>query len=75
MAPALVLLMMTGLRKMPKPTAVQSEVVGHEMPLSPLTSGGMASRVHAYPALNEAKMVLTPAARHSALLGHEVELS
>ena len=45
--PPLVVLTMTGLPKMPKPTAVQSEGVGQEIPFSPLTLEGIESGVHA----------------------------
>ncbi len=47
---------------MPKPTAVQSAVVGHEMPFSPLTSVGIESALHAYPALTDRRTEFTPAA-------------
>jgi hypothetical protein len=40
--PAFTVPMMTGLPKRPKPTAVQSEVVAHEMALRPLTPEGIA---------------------------------
>jgi len=39
--------MTTGLPKMPIPTAVQSTVVGHEIPFRPLTAAGMGSVFHA----------------------------
>ncbi len=56
---------------MPNPTAVQSEVVAHEIPFRPLTWVGMTSGLQAYPALTEARIDLAPAAKQSALLGHE----
>jgi hypothetical protein len=67
--------MMTGLPKMPNPTAVQFDVVTHEMPLRPATLAGIVCGLHAYPSLSEASTVLTPAAKQSNLLGHETELS
>jgi hypothetical protein len=45
--PPSVVPMMTGLPNMPNPTAVQSEVDGHEMPFRPLTSDGIGSAFHA----------------------------
>ncbi len=39
--------MMTGLPKMPKPTAVQSAVLEQEMELRPLTAPGIGSGCHA----------------------------
>jgi len=65
----------TGLPKIPNPTAVQSVVDGHEIPLRPLTSAGMDSAVHAYPAFREVSTESTPAAKQSAVLGHETEFS
>jgi len=56
---------------MPNPTAVQSELVAHEIPFSPLTWVGTPSVFHAYPALTEAKTELAPTAKQSAVLGHE----
>ena len=56
---------------MPNPTAVQSEVVAHEIPFSPLTWVGMTSGFHAYPAFDETRTELIPTAKQSALLGHE----
>ena len=73
-APAFTVPMMTGLPKRPNPTAVQSEVVAHEMALRPLTSEGIACAVQAYPSLTEARTELTPTAKQSAVLGHETEL-
>jgi hypothetical protein len=40
-APESVVPIMTGLPNIPKPTAVQSEIVGHEIPFRPLTSEGI----------------------------------
>jgi len=45
--PPSVVPMMTGLPNMPNPTAVQSEVDGHEIPFRPLTSDGIGSALHA----------------------------
>ena len=42
--------MIIGVQKMPKPTAVQSEDVGQEMPLSPLTPAGIELACHVRPA-------------------------
>jgi hypothetical protein len=38
---------MTGFPNIPKPTAVQTEVVGHEIPFRPLTSEGITSVLQA----------------------------
>ena len=73
--PPSVVPMTTGLPKMPNPTAVQSVVVGQEIPLRPLTWEGIDSLVHAYPAFREVSTESTPAAKQSAVLGHEVEFS
>lgn len=73
--PESVVPMMTGLPKMPNPTAVQSDVVGHEIPLRPLTTEGIGSLFQAWPALDDASTELTPAAKHSAVLGHDAEVS
>ena len=54
-SPPSVVPMADGLPKMPNPTAVQSEVVAHEIPFRPLTSVGIDSGFHAYPALTEAR--------------------
>ena len=69
--PPSVVLMATGLPKMPNPTAVQSLVVAHEIPFKPLTWVGMSAGLHAYPALTEVKTESTPTAKQSAVLGHE----
>jgi len=45
--PALVVPLLTGLPNMLNPTAVQSEVVGHEIPFSPLTSEGIVAALQA----------------------------
>ena len=74
-APALTVPMMTGLPKMPNPTAMQSESLAHEMALRPATSEGIDCAVQAYPSLTEARTVFTPTAKQSAVLGHETELS
>jgi hypothetical protein len=74
-APASVVPMMTGLPKMPNPTAVQSDVLEHEMALRPATSEGMGCALHAYPALTEARTEFTPTAKQSTVLGHETELN
>ena len=74
-APASVVPMMTGLPKMPNPTAMQSDVVAHEMALRPATSEGMDCALHAYPALTEARTEFTPTAKQSTVLGHEAELN
>ncbi len=66
--------MMTGLPKMPNPTAVQSDVEMHEMPFRPATPGGMVCGLQAWPALTEARTELTPTAKHSAVVGHDAEL-
>jgi hypothetical protein len=73
--PASVVPMMTGLPKMPNPTAMQSNVVAHEMALRPATLEGMDCAVHAYPALTEARSEFTPTAKQSTVLGHEAELN
>ncbi len=67
--------MMTGLPKMPNPTATQSDVVAHEMALRPATSEGMDCALHAYPALTEARTESTPTAKQSTVLGHVTELN
>ena len=72
-APASVVPMMTGLPKMPKPTAMQSDVLAHEMAVRPATSEGRVCAVHAYPALTEARTEFTPTAKQSTVLGHEAE--
>src|SRR5277367_24979 len=72
-APALTVPMITGLPKMPNPTAVQSELVGQEIALRPLTSGGIDCAVHAYPSLTESRTEFSPTAKQSAVLGHETE--
>jgi len=72
--PALTVPMMTGLPKMPKPTAVQSDGVPQEMPLRPATSDGMVWGLQAYPALTEAKTEFTPTAKQSAVVGQATEL-
>ena len=73
--PASVVPMMTGLPKMPNPTAMQSDVVAHEMALRPATSEGIDCGLHAYPALTEARTEFTPTAKQSTVLGHEAELN
>jgi hypothetical protein len=75
LTPASTVPMMTGLPKMPNPTAVQSDVDAHEMPLRPATWEGMACGLHAYPSLTEAKTEFTPTAKQSTVLGHETELN
>ena len=45
--PALTVPMMTGLPKMPNPTAVQSDVDAHETALRPATVEGMDCGLHA----------------------------
>jgi len=70
--PPSVVAITTGLPKMPNPTAVQSELVAHEIPFSPLTWVGMPSGVHAYPAFDETWTVLIPTEKQLALLGHEI---
>src|ERR1700735_1361457 len=72
--PALTVPMMTGLPKMPKPTAVQSDVVMQEMLFSPATSEGIVCGLQAWPALNEARTESSPTAKQSAVDGHDVEL-
>ncbi len=67
--------MITGLPKMPKPTAVQSDVVAHEMELSPATAEGMGCALHAYPALTETRTESIPTEKQSTVLGHEAELN
>jgi hypothetical protein len=66
-----VVLIATGLRKMPNPTAVQTLVVAHEIPFKPLTWVGILAGLHAYPALTEVKTESTPTAKQSAVLGHD----
>jgi hypothetical protein len=72
--PALMVPMMTGLPKMPKPTAVQSDVVTHEMPFSPATWEGIVCGLQAWPALTDARTESTPTAKQSAVDGHDAEL-
>jgi hypothetical protein len=66
--------MMTGLLKIPKPTAVHTDCVLHEMPFRPTTFEGVASGLHACPALTEVNTELTPTAKQSAVVGHDAEL-
>ena len=73
-APALTVPMMTGLPKMPKPTAVQSDDVMHEMPFRPATPEGSDCGLQARPALTDARTESTPTAKQSAVVGHETEL-
>jgi hypothetical protein len=72
--PALTVPMMTGLPKMPKPTAVQSDVVTQEMPFSPATPEGIVCGFQAWPALTDARTESTPTAKQSAVDGHDAEL-
>lgn len=74
-APALVVPIMTGLLKTPKPTAVQSDVVAHEIPLSPTTLEGIACGLHVRPSLTEKKTELTPTTKQSTTVGHDTEFS
>ena len=71
--PASAVPMITGLPKIPNPTAVQSEVDAHEIPLRPLTSAGTDCAAQAYPSLTEARTVFTPTAKQSDVLGQETE--
>ena len=73
--PAFVVLMMTGLEKMPNPTAVHVDGEAHEMPVRPLTLLGMDWLLQVRPTLVVCKMVSTPAAKQSAVVGQETELS
>src|ERR1700722_17233247 len=66
--------MMTGLPKMPNPTAVQSDAVTHEMPFRPATLGGSVCALQAWPALTDAKTESMPTAKQSAVDGHDTEL-
>ena len=75
LAPALTVPMMTGLAKLPNPTAVQSEAVAHETALSPLTWAGSDRAVQAYPPLTEARIELMPAAKQSVVVGHATEFN
>ena len=63
----------SGLPKIPKPTAVQSDVVMHDMAFRPLTWGGMVSGCHAKPALEENNTASIPAAKQSDVVGHDAE--
>jgi hypothetical protein len=71
--PPSVVLISSGLPKMPNPTAVQSEVVAQDMPVSPLTWDGVFCVLHENPALAENNTVLTPAAKQTAVVGQEAE--
>jgi hypothetical protein len=73
--PAFVVLMMTGLEKMPNPTAVHAVGETHEMPVRPLTLAGMDWLVQVRPTLVVCKTVSTPAAKQSEVIGQETELS
>lgn len=75
LAPESTVPMMTGLPKIPNPTAVQAVVVGHEIALRPLTSAGNDWAVQAYPSLTEDRTELTPTAKQSAVVGHETEFN
>ena len=72
--PALTVPMMTGLPKMPKPTAVQSDDETQEMPFRPATPEGSDCGLQARPALTDARTELTPTAKQSAVVGHEAAL-
>src|SRR5580698_1903330 len=65
--------MMTGLPKMPKPTAVQSEFATHEMPFSPATWEGIVCGLQAWPALTDSRTESMPTAKQSAVDGHDAE--
>ena len=71
--PALTVPMMTGLPKMPKPTAVQSDVVMQEMLFSPATSEGVVCGFQAWPALTDAKTESMPTPKQSAVDGQDTE--
>jgi len=73
--PPSVVPMTAGLPKIPNPTAVQSTVVGHEIPSSPFTEAGTDSALHAWPAFREVRTESTPAAKQTAVLGHDTEFS
>jgi hypothetical protein len=62
-----------GLPKMPKPTALQVEVVGQEIPLRPLTVAGIDCEVQVRPRLAVASNESVPTAKQVMVLGHEVE--
>jgi hypothetical protein len=72
--PASMVPMMTGLPKIPNPTAVQSDVVTQEMPFSPATLAGVVCGFQAWPALTDARTESTPTAKQSAVDGHDAEL-
>jgi hypothetical protein len=65
---------MTGVEKMPNPTAVQLDALGQEIPFRPLTSEGIDWVVQASPALVEARTELSPAAKQIAVVGQATEL-
>jgi hypothetical protein len=73
--PASVVLMMTGVEKMPKPTAVHVDGKTHEMPVRPLTSAGIDWPFQVRPTLVECKTASIPTAKQSVVVGHEAEAS
>ena len=70
--PPSVVLMATGLPKMPNPTAVQTAGRRTRDPVQAADLGWeLSAGPHAYPALTEVRTESTPAAKQSAVLGHE----
>jgi hypothetical protein len=64
-----------GLPKMPKPTAVQFDGVGHEIPSIPLTAVGIDCDCHVYPAFWLTSIEFHPLTKQTAVLGQEAAAS
>lgn len=67
--------MMTGIEKIPKPTAMHCEGDTHEIPVKPMTLDGIAWEFQDRPTLAVCKTVSTPTAKQSEVVGHETESS
>jgi hypothetical protein len=65
--------MITGIEKMPKPTAMHCVGDGHDMPVTPLTIDGIASEFQLRPTFVVCRMEPTPTAKQSTVVGHETE--
>ncbi|HEY6429351.1 MAG TPA: hypothetical protein VIX84_19175 [Acidimicrobiales bacterium] len=72
-APASVVVMMTGLEKTPKPTAMHREGDTHEMPVRPSTVDGIAWGFHVRPTFVVCRAASTPTEKQSAVVGHDVD--
>jgi hypothetical protein len=70
-----VVLITTGVEKMPKPTATHWEGDTQEIPVRPLTVAGMCSLCQVRPTFVVTSTVSTPAAKQATVDGHETESS